>query len=49
MASYKDEIITFQLFNPPSRKASADALGRFNSQVFAMYFVPKACTGIHTI
>ena len=36
-------------FNPPSRKASADAKSRFNSSVLAPFFESRACSGVHTI
>jgi GxxExxY protein len=35
-------------FNPPSRKASADAKVRFNSSVLAPFFESRACSGVHT-
>jgi hypothetical protein len=37
------------MFNPPSRKASADAKSRFNSSVLAPFFESRACSGVHTI
>jgi len=45
-------------FNPPSRKASADAKDRYNwlrrarklgSSVLAPFLESRACSGIHTI
>jgi hypothetical protein len=36
-------------FNPPSRKASADAKERHNSSVLGPFFETRACSGIHAI
>jgi len=58
--SAKLEFVFCSAFNPPSRKASADARVRFNSSVLAPFFKSGAsasaeapqrrrCSGVHTI
>jgi len=48
MVDYKDTIIIFPLFNPPSHKASADALGMFNFFVLVLFSESGTCFGVHT-